>query len=208
MHLGNCTWGMNCRFIHPGVNDKGNYSLISKPDPFPPNGAPPGPGGPHPLLPNNPWVCFFFSPCLLQICVKQHKLRIISVWTLVLSFFIVSIIFVSLALRGNIITDYKRKYVFCFLGWASSGGAPSTTASCGASCGECLGERTKACQRGTYFPFPIRGFSTYMRPAGSRIYWAWQQGVTAIFIFIFAGYLSEEFLETDVLLVFSVEHEA
>ncbi|KAE8296029.1 Zinc finger CCCH domain-containing protein 18 [Larimichthys crocea] len=51
---GNCTWGMNCRFIHPGVNDKGNYSLISKPDLFSPNGAPPG--GPHPLIPNNPWV--------------------------------------------------------------------------------------------------------------------------------------------------------
>ncbi|KAK5928589.1 hypothetical protein CgunFtcFv8_013643 [Champsocephalus gunnari] len=51
---GNCTWGMNCRFIHPGVNDKGNYSLISKPDLFSPNGVPPG--GPHPLIPNNPWV--------------------------------------------------------------------------------------------------------------------------------------------------------
>lgn len=51
---GNCTWGMNCRFIHPGVNDKGNYSLITKPDPFSPNGAPPG--GPHPLMPNNPWT--------------------------------------------------------------------------------------------------------------------------------------------------------
>lgn len=51
---GNCTWGMNCRFIHPGVNDKGNYSLITKPDLFPPNGAPPG--GPHPLIPNSPWV--------------------------------------------------------------------------------------------------------------------------------------------------------
>uniref|UniRef100_A0AAQ4QXL8 C3H1-type domain-containing protein n=1 Tax=Gasterosteus aculeatus aculeatus TaxID=481459 RepID=A0AAQ4QXL8_GASAC len=51
---GNCTWGMNCRFIHPGVNDKGNYSLITKPDPFSPNGAPPV--GPHPLIPNNPWA--------------------------------------------------------------------------------------------------------------------------------------------------------
>ncbi|KAK7891989.1 hypothetical protein WMY93_023952 [Mugilogobius chulae] len=51
---GNCTWGMNCRFIHPGVNDKGNYSLITKPDPFSPNGAPSG--GPHPLMPNNPWA--------------------------------------------------------------------------------------------------------------------------------------------------------
>ncbi|KYO43066.1 zinc finger CCCH domain-containing protein 18 isoform D [Alligator mississippiensis] len=50
---GHCTWGMNCRFIHPGVNDKGNYSLISKPDPFSPNGAPPI--GPHPLMPANPW---------------------------------------------------------------------------------------------------------------------------------------------------------
>lgn len=46
---------MNCRFIHPGVNDKGNYSLISKTEPFPPNGAPPL--GPHPLMPTNPWVC-------------------------------------------------------------------------------------------------------------------------------------------------------
>lgn len=52
--LGNCTWGMNCRFIHPGVNDKGNYSLITKAEPFPPNGAPPL--GPHPLMPANPWV--------------------------------------------------------------------------------------------------------------------------------------------------------
>lgn len=45
---------MNCRFIHPGVNDKGNYSLITKAEPFPPNGAPPL--GPHPLMPANPWV--------------------------------------------------------------------------------------------------------------------------------------------------------
>lgn len=50
---GNCTWGMNCRFIHPGVNDKGNYSLIAKAEPFPPNGAPPP--GPHPLMPASPW---------------------------------------------------------------------------------------------------------------------------------------------------------
>ncbi|XP_019733738.1 zinc finger CCCH domain-containing protein 18 isoform X4 [Hippocampus comes] len=51
---GNCTWGMNCRFIHPGVNDKGNYSLITKPDLFSPNGA--QPGGPLPLIPNNSWT--------------------------------------------------------------------------------------------------------------------------------------------------------
>ncbi|KAG9461517.1 hypothetical protein GDO78_016593, partial [Eleutherodactylus coqui] len=48
---GNCTWGMSCRFIHPGMNDKGNYSLISKPDPFSPNGTS---AGATPLAPN-PW---------------------------------------------------------------------------------------------------------------------------------------------------------
>ncbi|KAK3086513.1 hypothetical protein FSP39_019457 [Pinctada imbricata] len=28
---GVCTWGSNCRFLHPGVNDKGNYRLIERP---------------------------------------------------------------------------------------------------------------------------------------------------------------------------------
>ncbi|PVD20540.1 hypothetical protein C0Q70_18696 [Pomacea canaliculata] len=28
---GACTWGMNCRFLHPGVNDKGNYQMIELP---------------------------------------------------------------------------------------------------------------------------------------------------------------------------------
>ncbi|KAL5021690.1 hypothetical protein ScPMuIL_000845 [Solemya velum] len=28
---GHCTWGMNCRFLHPGINDKGNYRLIERP---------------------------------------------------------------------------------------------------------------------------------------------------------------------------------
>ncbi|XP_052229764.1 zinc finger CCCH domain-containing protein 18-like isoform X2 [Dreissena polymorpha] len=28
---GHCTWGINCRFIHPGINDKGNYQLIERP---------------------------------------------------------------------------------------------------------------------------------------------------------------------------------
>ncbi|XP_046545021.1 zinc finger CCCH domain-containing protein 18-like [Haliotis rubra] len=28
---GNCTWGNNCRFLHPGVNDKGNYRLFEPP---------------------------------------------------------------------------------------------------------------------------------------------------------------------------------
>ncbi|XP_048731663.2 zinc finger CCCH domain-containing protein 18-like isoform X2 [Ostrea edulis] len=27
---GVCTWGNNCRFIHPGVNDKGNYRMIER----------------------------------------------------------------------------------------------------------------------------------------------------------------------------------
>ncbi|XP_065571129.1 zinc finger CCCH domain-containing protein 18-like [Artemia franciscana] len=26
---GQCTWGINCRFLHPGVSDKGNYSMFS-----------------------------------------------------------------------------------------------------------------------------------------------------------------------------------
>ncbi|VDI69437.1 nuclear protein NHN1, partial [Mytilus galloprovincialis] len=28
---GLCTWGSNCRFLHPGVNDKGNYRLFEDP---------------------------------------------------------------------------------------------------------------------------------------------------------------------------------
>ena len=24
---GHCTWGINCRFLHPGVNDKGRLTL-------------------------------------------------------------------------------------------------------------------------------------------------------------------------------------
>ncbi|XP_041375427.1 zinc finger CCCH domain-containing protein 18-like [Gigantopelta aegis] len=28
---GSCTWGLNCRFLHPGINDKGNYRLIEMP---------------------------------------------------------------------------------------------------------------------------------------------------------------------------------
>lgn len=36
---GHCTWGINCRFLHPGVNDKGNYQLIERPG-F--NNKPPG----------------------------------------------------------------------------------------------------------------------------------------------------------------------
>lgn len=25
---GHCTWGVNCRFLHPGVNDKGGYDHL------------------------------------------------------------------------------------------------------------------------------------------------------------------------------------
>lgn len=46
---GQCTWGMSCRFLHPGVTDKGNYTMfdmirpvpISQPGPFA-SGAGPG----------------------------------------------------------------------------------------------------------------------------------------------------------------------
>ncbi|KAG1714607.1 Zinc finger CCCH domain-containing protein 18 [Nymphon striatum] len=30
-HKGQCTWGLNCRFIHPGINDKGNYNMFGPP---------------------------------------------------------------------------------------------------------------------------------------------------------------------------------
>lgn len=65
--IGNCTWGTNCRFIHPGVNDKGNYSLITKPDRFSSNGAPPIGPGPHPLMPANTWV---------QYCISIYSLNL------------------------------------------------------------------------------------------------------------------------------------
>ncbi|XP_012935150.1 zinc finger CCCH domain-containing protein 18 isoform X2 [Aplysia californica] len=38
---GNCTWGINCRFLHPGVNDKGNYQMIEIPGFKPPGARPP-----------------------------------------------------------------------------------------------------------------------------------------------------------------------
>lgn len=47
---GQCTWGMSCRFLHPGVTDKGNYTMFDmiRPVPVPqhvgggPYGGPPG----------------------------------------------------------------------------------------------------------------------------------------------------------------------
>lgn len=37
---GQCTWGTNCRFLHPGVNDKGNYSMFAPPKPLVPSNGP------------------------------------------------------------------------------------------------------------------------------------------------------------------------
>jgi len=64
---GNCTWGMNCRFLHPGINDKGNYTMLDpqQQPPPPPPFMPPmypamypppmiGPGG-RPMPPP-PWM--------------------------------------------------------------------------------------------------------------------------------------------------------
>ncbi|GFR75919.1 zinc finger CCCH domain-containing protein 18-like [Elysia marginata] len=44
---GHCTWGVNCRFLHPGVNDKGNYQMIEIPG-FQPTGVHARLGGPGP----------------------------------------------------------------------------------------------------------------------------------------------------------------
>uniref|UniRef100_A0A2S2QJR6 Zinc finger CCCH domain-containing protein 18 n=1 Tax=Sipha flava TaxID=143950 RepID=A0A2S2QJR6_9HEMI len=35
---GQCTWGASCRFLHPGVADKGNYSMFEMVRPVPPPG--------------------------------------------------------------------------------------------------------------------------------------------------------------------------
>lgn len=32
---GQCTWGMSCRFLHPGVTDKGNYTMFDMIRPVP-----------------------------------------------------------------------------------------------------------------------------------------------------------------------------
>ncbi|XP_026813560.1 zinc finger CCCH domain-containing protein 18 isoform X1 [Rhopalosiphum maidis] len=36
---GQCTWGASCRFLHPGVADKGNYSMFEMVRPIPPPGS-------------------------------------------------------------------------------------------------------------------------------------------------------------------------
>ncbi len=35
---GQCTWGSSCRFVHPGVLDKGNYNMFAPPRPILPGG--------------------------------------------------------------------------------------------------------------------------------------------------------------------------
>jgi len=39
---GQCTWGANCRFVHPGVTDKGNYTMFDMVRPLVPTNGPPG----------------------------------------------------------------------------------------------------------------------------------------------------------------------
>jgi len=38
---GQCTWGVSCRFLHPGVTDKGNYTMFDmvRPMAYPPHAS-------------------------------------------------------------------------------------------------------------------------------------------------------------------------
>lgn len=40
---GQCTWGVSCRFLHPGVTDKGNYTMFDmvRPMAYPPHATAP-----------------------------------------------------------------------------------------------------------------------------------------------------------------------
>ena len=38
---GQCTWGASCRFVHPGVLDKGNYNMFAPPRPILPTESEP-----------------------------------------------------------------------------------------------------------------------------------------------------------------------
>lgn len=42
---GQCTWGMSCRFLHPGVTDKGNYTMFDMIRPVPISQSPHIAGG-------------------------------------------------------------------------------------------------------------------------------------------------------------------
>lgn len=58
--MGNCTWGERCRYLHPGVNDKGNYDMFSDEPPKQagnrrhPAFAPPHHRRPDPFWPEPP----------------------------------------------------------------------------------------------------------------------------------------------------------
>lgn len=45
---GQCTWGMSCRFLHPGVTDKGNYTMFDMVRPVPINAHAQPPYGGNP----------------------------------------------------------------------------------------------------------------------------------------------------------------
>ncbi|XP_013791169.1 zinc finger CCCH domain-containing protein 18-like [Limulus polyphemus] len=49
---GQCTWGTSCRFVHPGINDKGNYNMFDPPRPVPlgPGNIMLGSGPPPPMM--------------------------------------------------------------------------------------------------------------------------------------------------------------
>ncbi|XP_066587829.1 zinc finger CCCH domain-containing protein 18-like isoform X2 [Prorops nasuta] len=55
---GQCTWGVSCRFLHPGVTDKGNYTMFDmvRPMAYPPHAAPPHEYRPHIERPPPPIV--------------------------------------------------------------------------------------------------------------------------------------------------------
>ena len=46
---GQCTWGVSCRFLHPGVTDKGNYTMFDmvRPMAYPPHAGPTHEFRPH-----------------------------------------------------------------------------------------------------------------------------------------------------------------
>lgn len=51
---GQCTWGVSCRFLHPGVTDKGNYTMFDmvRPMAYPPHASAPHEYRPHIDRPN------------------------------------------------------------------------------------------------------------------------------------------------------------
>lgn len=51
---GQCTWGVSCRFLHPGVTDKGNYTMFDmvRPMAYPPHASTPHDYRPHIERPN------------------------------------------------------------------------------------------------------------------------------------------------------------